>query len=87
MPHQETRGIRGQFLFRNKEEHKYMLAFIYSLVFMQNLYLLKCHNGGLLHVHLVYHCAEVALLSFSIFMLRLEQCSPNAVSRTRSSCR
>lgn len=58
IPHQETRGIRGQVLFRNLEEHKYTLAFIYSSVFMQKLYLLKCHDGSLLHPHLVYCCAE-----------------------------
>lgn len=57
VPHQDTQGIGGQFLFTNVEERKYTLAFIYSSVFMQNLYLLRCDNGSVLLPHLVYGCA------------------------------
>lgn len=44
--HQETGGIRGNVLVRSMEEHKYRLAVDYLIVFMQNLYLVKCHCGS-----------------------------------------
>lgn len=46
MHHQGSGGIRGNVLVRSMEEHKYRLAVIYLTVFMQNLYMVKCHCGS-----------------------------------------